>query len=162
MSRCTCSPLDTLETTFRLLATGPQPLALEGHAIGLPRASIGLWELRLILFHPATGIAVQHAVLVELVERARRRRGAWMIGLVGVLLPGLRHQVASVPQGRSERAATSGAMVLVSLLERLDAREVSSESAADSLLWAVVRPPDGPASPTWRRPGLAAVAGGRR
>jgi hypothetical protein len=162
MSRCTCSPLDSLETTFRLLSTGPQPLALDGHAIGLPRASIGLWELRPVLFHPATGVAIQRAVLVELVGRARRRRGAWMIGLVGVLLPGLRHQVASVPEGRSERAATSGAMVLVSLLERLDDPEVSSERAAESLLWAVVRPPGEPASPTPRRPVLVAVAGGRR
>jgi hypothetical protein len=162
MSRCTCLPLDSLETTFRLLSTGPQPLALEGHAIGLPRASIGLWELRPLLFHPATGVGIQRAVLVELVRRARRRRGAWMIGLVGVLLPGLRHQVPSVGEGRSERAATSGAMVLVSLLERLDDPEESSESAAESLLWAVVRPPEGPPSPTRRRPVLVAVAGGRR
>jgi hypothetical protein len=162
MSRSTCSPLDSLETTFRLLSTGPQPLVLEGPAIGLRRVSIGLWELRPLLFHPATGVAIQRAVLVELVRRARRRRGAWMIGLVGVLLPGLRHQVASVPEDRSEQAATSGAMVLVSLLERLDDPEVSSERAAESLLWAVVRPPGEPTSPTPRRPVLVAVAGGRR
>ena len=108
MVHSTRSPLDTLETTFRLLATGPQALALEGHAVGLRQASIGLWELRPILFHPATGIGVQRAVLVELVGRARRQRGAWMIGLVGVLLPGLRRQVASVPESRSGRAASSG------------------------------------------------------
>lgn len=85
-----------------------------------------------------------------------------MIGLVGVLLPGLRHQVASVAEGRSERAATSGAMVLVSVLERLDDPEASSESAAQSLLWVVIRPPGEPASPTRRRPALVAVAGGRQ
>jgi hypothetical protein len=161
MFRSTRSPLDTLETTFRLLATGPQPLALEGHAVGLQRASIGLWELRPILFHPATGIGVQRAILVELVGRARRRRGAWMIGLVGVLLPGLRHHVAGVPEGRLGRAAGAGAMVLVSLLERLEDQDVSSESAAESLLWSVVRPPDGPPAPPSRRPTLTAVAGGR-
>jgi hypothetical protein len=162
MSRSTCSSLDTLETTFRLLTTGPQPLALEGHVLGLRRASIGLWELRSILFHPATGVAIQRAVLVELVGRARRCRGAWMIGLVGVLLPVLRCQVARVPEGRSERAAASGAMGLVSLLERLEDPDASSESAAESLLWAVVRPPGGSATPTRRRPALVAVAGGRR
>ena len=162
MSRSIRSPLDTLETTFRLLATGPQPLALEGHAIGLGRASVGLWELRPILFHPATGVATQRAVLVELVGRARRCRGAWMIGLVGVLLPGLRRQVASVPGGCSERAITSGAMVLINLLEQLDGPEVSSDCAAESLLWGVVRPPGGPASPSRRRPALVAVGGGRR
>jgi hypothetical protein len=160
MFRSNRSPLDTLETTFRLLATGPQPLALEGHTVGLQGASIGLWELRPILFHPATCIGVQRAVLVELVGRARRRRGAWMIGLVGVLLPGLRHQVAGVPEGRSGRAASSGAMVLVSLLERLEDQDVSSESAAESLLWTIVRPADGPAPPSRRRSALTAVAGG--
>ncbi len=66
MFRSDRSPLDTLETAFRLLATGPQPLALEGHAVGLQWASIGLWELRPILFHPATGIGVQRASLLSL------------------------------------------------------------------------------------------------
>ena len=60
------SPLETVETTFRLLATGPQPLALNGHTIGLRRDSIGLWDLRGLLFHPATD-GVQRAALVELV-----------------------------------------------------------------------------------------------
>ena len=85
MCRPTPSPLETVETTFRLLATGPQPLALHGHTIGLRRDAIGLWDLRGLLFHPATDVAVQRAALVELVGRARRHRGAWMIGLVGVI-----------------------------------------------------------------------------
>jgi hypothetical protein len=84
-----------------------------------------------------------------------------MIGLVGVLLPGLRHQVAGVPEGRLGRAAGSRAMVLVSLLERLEDQDVSSESVAESLLWSVVRPPDGPPAPPSRRPTLTGVAGGR-
>jgi hypothetical protein len=82
MCRPTLSPLETVETTFRLLATGPQPLALNGHTIGLRRDSIGLWELRGLLFHPATDAGVQRAALVELVGRARQHRGAWMIGVV--------------------------------------------------------------------------------
>jgi hypothetical protein len=40
------SPFDTLETTFRLLAAGPQPLALDGRTIGLAVQSVRLWELR--------------------------------------------------------------------------------------------------------------------
>jgi hypothetical protein len=42
MCRPTLSPLETVETTFRLLATGPQPLALNGHTIGLRRDAIGV------------------------------------------------------------------------------------------------------------------------
>jgi hypothetical protein len=161
MCRPTLSPLDTVETTFRLLATGPQPLALNGHTIGLQKDSIGLWDLRSLLFHPATGIGVQRAALVELVGRARRRRGAWMIGLVGVLLPGLRQQVASLAEGRPGSRAGSGGMVLVHLLERLDDSDMSNEAAAESLLRAIVRPPAATARPV-RRHHLAAVPGGPR
>jgi hypothetical protein len=161
MCRPTLSPLETVETTFRLLATGPQPLALNGHSIGLRRDAIGLWDLRGLLFHPATDVGVQRAALVQLVGRARRHRGAWMIGLVGVLLPGLREHAGFPTHDRSGRAASSGGMVLVSLLERLDDPEMSEEAAAESLLQTVVRPPAARARPA-RRPRLAAVPGGPR
>ena len=160
MCRPTRSPLETVETPFRLLATGPQPLALNGHTIGLRRDAIGLWDLRGLLFHPATDVGVQRAALVELVGRARRHRGAWMIGLVGVLLPGLREQGDCPADGRSGGTANSGGMVLVSLLERLDDPDMS-EAAAESLLRTVVRPPAARARPARRRR-LAAVPGGPR
>ena len=133
MCRPTLSPLDTVETTFRLLATGPQPLALNGHTIGLRRDSIGLWDLRGLLFHPATDVGVQRAALVELVGRARRHRGAWMIGLVGVLLPGLREHGACP----------------------------ADEAAAESLLRTVVRPPAARTQPARRRR-FPAIPGGSR
>jgi hypothetical protein len=161
MCRPTLSPLDTVETTFRLLATGPQPLALNGHTIGLRRDSIGLWDLRGLLFHPATDVGVQRAALVELVGRARRHRGAWMIGLVGVLLPGLREQGACPADGRSGSRANWGGMVLVSLLKGLDDPDMSTEAAAESLLQTIVRPPAAPARPARRRR-LAAIPGGPR
>jgi hypothetical protein len=75
------SPLDTLDTTFGLLASGPPPLALEGRTIGLRGESIGLLDLRAMMFHPATTVRVQRAVLKELVGRARRYRGQWVSGL---------------------------------------------------------------------------------
>ncbi len=156
------SPLDTLETTFRLLTAGPQPLSLDGRSVGLAVRSIRLWDLRAILFHPATGVAVQRAALVALVGRARRCRGAWMVGLAGVLLPGLRQQVVCLPEGRPGGTACLGGMLLAGLLERLDAAGVPSERIAESLLWTVVRPPAGPAPPVGARPRLAAVPGGSR
>jgi hypothetical protein len=161
MCRSTNSPLDTVETTFRLLATGPQPLALHGHTIGLRRDAIGLWDLRGLLFHPATDVGVQRAALVELVGRARQYRGAWMIGLVGVLLPGLHQQDTRPAGGHSGGTASSGGMVLVSLLERLDEPDLSKEAAAESLLQTVVRPPAARARPARRRR-FAAVPGGPR
>ena len=121
-----------------------------GHTIGLRRDSIGLWDLRGLLFHPATDVGVQRAALVELVGRARRHRGAWMIGLVGVLLPGLREH--GVPaDGRSGGTASSGGMVLVSLLEGLDDPDMSKEAAAESLLRTVGSTPAARARPARRR-----------
>jgi hypothetical protein len=159
--RHTISPMDSVETTFRLLATGPQPLALNGPVIGLRKESIGLWDLRSLLFHPATAVGVQRAALLELVRRARQRRGAWMIGLVGVLLPGLRDQVTCLAEGGSGGQAGSGAMALVNLLERLDDPGLPNEAAAESLLRTVVRPPAPSARSACRRQ-LAAVPGAFR
>jgi len=160
MCRSDRSPFDTLEATFRLLAAGPQPLALHGRTIGLAVESIRLWDLRAILFHPATGVAVQRAALVALVGRARRRRGAWVVGLAGVLLPGLRRQVACLPVGCSGGTACAGGMVLADLLEHLDAAGATNQSIAEALLWTVVRPALGPVPPAGARPRLAAVPGG--
>ena len=160
MCRSDRSPFGPLETTFRLLVAGPQPLALEGRSIGLAVRSIRLWELRAILFHPATGVAVQRAALVALVGRARRRRGAWVVGLAGVLLPGLRQQVACLPVGCSGCTTCAGAMVLADLLDYLDAADATNEGIAEALLWTVVRPAVGPVPPARVRPRLAAVPGG--
>ena len=41
MCHSNLSPLDMLETTFRLLATGPHPPALDGRAVGLRPGRIG-------------------------------------------------------------------------------------------------------------------------
>ncbi|HUD17965.1 MAG TPA: hypothetical protein VMQ59_11910, partial [Acidimicrobiales bacterium] len=60
----TDSPFDTLEKTFRLLVTGPRPLALEGEAVvGLPQRLIPLDELKAILLHPSTSYQVRDDTL---------------------------------------------------------------------------------------------------
>jgi hypothetical protein len=153
------SPFGPLETTFRLLVAGPQPLSLNGRSIGLTVQSIRLWELRAILFHPATGVAMQRAALVALVGRARRHRGAWVVGLAGVLLRGLR-QVACLPVGCWGTTACLGGMVLGDLLDHLDAADATNEGIAEALLRTVVRPALGPVPPARVRPRLAAVPGG--
>jgi hypothetical protein len=139
------SPLDTLDTTFRLLTGGPPPLTLHGRTIGLRRESIGLLDVRAMMFHPATTAPVQRAALGELVRRARRHRGQWVVGLAGVLLPGLRGSPAGRTPDCSASAADFGVMMLASLLQQLDAPGVPSEEIAEGLLWTVVRSPDEPA-----------------
>lgn len=135
---------------------GWQPLALDGGSIGLAVPSARLWELQAILFHPAASVSQQRAALVALVECARRRRGAWVVGLAGVLLPGLCQQAAGVQDGCPGGAGVAG------LLARLDTPGASSEGIAESLLWTVVRPPAVAARHPAALPRLAAVPRGSR
>jgi hypothetical protein len=151
MCRSSPSPLDTLETTFRLLTIAPHPLALDGRAVGLQAGRIGFRDLRAVLFRPGISVSVQRAVLVQLVRRARRHRGAWLVGLVGVLLPGLPRLPARDTLECSGDAADLDATMLASLLEQLDAPGASSEEVAERLLRTVVQSPADPASPTRTR-----------
>jgi hypothetical protein len=64
-------------------------------AAGLPGRLVPLDELR-VLLHPATTAAARNRVWAELVRRARAGDPAWVIGLTGIALPGLRHAVASL------------------------------------------------------------------
>ncbi|WP_395107475.1 hypothetical protein [Actinomadura sp. SCN-SB] len=85
-------PFDMAEKTFALLTQGPSPLAVDGAALGhgLPARVIPLDELRDVLLHPSTSQAPRDAVWSLLVNRARQRSSAWIVGCVGVALPGLR------------------------------------------------------------------------
>jgi len=77
-----------------------------------------------------------------------------VVGLAGVLLPGLRHHAQF-------RGGTCGAgIVLADLLAHLDAPGACSEAIAEALLWRVVRPPASPAPHPGARAWLAAVPGG--
>jgi hypothetical protein len=104
-----CSPFETLETTFRLLGSGSGCLALDGRRLrhGLPARPIPLLELRALLQHPTAGDDLRSAVLEELVHRATRQGGRWMVALAGVLLPGLRLIAASVACVDRRAAAAS-------------------------------------------------------
>jgi hypothetical protein len=148
MRRSNPSPLDTLETTFRLLATGPHPPALDGAAVGLQPGPIGLRDLQAMLFRPGTSVSVQRAVLVQLVRRARQHRGAWLVGLAGVLLPGLPRPPARHTLDCWGDTADLDATMLADLLEQLDAPGASSEEVAERLLRTVVQSPAAPASST--------------
>jgi hypothetical protein len=100
------TPLDDLEISLRLLCTGPKPLAVNGRRLGhgLPRRMIPLHELASVLMHPATGFQAREAAWRLLVTNARTGDEKWIVGAVGVALPGLRRAA-----GRLARA-TSRAM----------------------------------------------------
>ena len=85
-------PFDVAANSFRLLTTGPEPLSIDGAALGggLPARRIALSELSAILMHPSSGYATSDQVWRLLISRARTDGPAWVVGAVGVALPGLR------------------------------------------------------------------------
>jgi hypothetical protein len=91
-------PLWAVAGAFRLLVTGPQPLALPASrlAAGLPDRLVPLDELTVLLLHPGVSTAARNKVWAELVRRARSGSPARRVGLTGVALPDLTRAVASL------------------------------------------------------------------
>ncbi|MFB4269145.1 pilin [Nonomuraea sp. GTA35] len=92
------SPLDTAETSFRLLTIGPGSLALDCTALapGLPRGSIALLKLRELLTSREITDDARDAVWRELVTRARRSGPSWTVAAVGMAMPQLRRIALSL------------------------------------------------------------------
>ncbi len=104
------SPLATLERCFTSLTAGPDPLAIDGRALrhGLPPRPIPLDERRRLL-HQLSPQA-RAATVNELVHHARTGSPAWLVGLAGVLLPGLRRLAAQHPKVTDTTTAEAQAL----------------------------------------------------
>jgi hypothetical protein len=138
------APLDSLDAAFRLLAAGPEPLALHAShlAAGLPDRPVPVTELRVLLLHPATSATARNKVWAELVRRTRSGDPAWTVALAGIALPGLRRSVASLTRAYRGEAADLQAEVLAGFLaavRALDLDELESVPLASSLCWAARR-----------------------
>jgi DNA-directed RNA polymerase specialized sigma24 family protein len=135
------SPLDTLDGAFRLLASDPSPLTIDGRRIGLglPARPIPLLELRSMLLHPSTGFAARDAALTILVDRAQHDGGAWLVGLAGVLLPGLRRTAGRLARDFPGDTSDLDCEVLAGFVEAVDGFDASRGRVAARLLWAAYR-----------------------
>jgi hypothetical protein len=139
-------PLDVLDASFRLLAAGPQPLAVHASrlAAGLPDRPVPVDELRVLLLHPATSGAARNAVWAELVRRARAGGGdpAWTVALCGIALPGLRRAAGALAAGYRGDPADLQAEVLTGFLAELrtlDLDRLEAVPLASRLCWAARR-----------------------
>ena len=136
--------LDAVDAAFRLLTSGPQPLAVHAARLagGLPDRLVPLDELRVMLLHPSTSGRARNLVWAELVRRARAGDPAWVIGLTGVALPGLRRAVASLAGVCRGEAADLQSEVLagfLAALRALDLDDLESVPLASRLCWAAWR-----------------------
>lgn len=131
------SPFDVLEASLRLLCAGPSPLAVHGREVGppFPRRAIPLTDLTGMLLHPATPFEARDRAMRVLVRRAQHQGGDWTVGLVGVLLPGLRAALAPMVRAYPAAAEDLEAEALLGLIEVLAAFEPATERVASRLLW---------------------------
>ncbi|HVB10528.1 MAG TPA: hypothetical protein VNM16_09220 [Bacillota bacterium] len=138
------TPFDAAESAFRALTTGPRPLALHGTATApdLPARLVPLGEIRDLLLHPATTAAARNRVWAELIRRARTCGPAWVVGLTGVALPGLRRATAKITPAYTGELGDLQAEVLAGFLaamRALDTCDLDVVPLASRLCWAGYR-----------------------
>jgi hypothetical protein len=133
-------PFDLLDRSFRLLVGEPAPLALDGVAVdGLPDRPIPLDELRSLLLHPSVGFDTRDTALTWLVGRAQTEGGAWLVGLAGVLLPGIGRRVYPLCRAFPRLAHDLEAEALAGLLQAVRAWRCGEDRVATRLVWAAAR-----------------------
>ena len=137
-------PLAAVAGAFRLLVTGPQPLALHAARLapGLLDRPVPLDELTVLLLHPGVSPAARNKIWAELIRRARSGSPAWTVGLTGVALPGLTRAVAglaSAYRGDSRDLETEVLAGFLEAVQRLDTDELDSVPLASHLTWAAFR-----------------------
>ncbi len=137
-------PFDAADAAFRLLCAGPQPLALHASkvAAGLPGRPVPLDELRVLLLHPSTSARARNQVWAELVRRARAGDPAWVVGLTGIAMPGLRRAAGSLAAAyRGDRADLQAEVLtgFLAALRALDLDDLESVPLASRLCWAAWR-----------------------
>lgn len=137
-------PLDSADAAFRALATGPRPLTLNPARLapGLPDRDVPLDELKALLLHPATSSTARNKVWAELVHRARAGGPAWVIGLTGVAMPGLRRAVAAQAgacRGDREDLEIEVLAGFLAAMRGLDLDDLDQVPLASRLYWAAWR-----------------------
>ena len=135
------SPLDAADFAFHALTEGPAPLALDGRSVSaeLPQRPVPLDELKRVLLRLSTGPAARDAAWEELVTRARRCGPSWVIGAVGVALPGLRRAAGRLTRGYHGDTADIDAEVLTGFLAALQTVDLAQPRIALRLCWAAYR-----------------------
>jgi hypothetical protein len=135
------SPLDAADVAFRSLVSAADPPTLDGAAIGygLPGRLVRLDELKPMLLSSSLPFEARDAAIAELLRRARAGEERWMIGLVGVLMPGLRRVAGRLTRDYPSDPECIDAAVLAGLIEAAVHSEAPADGLAAHLLWAAFR-----------------------
>jgi hypothetical protein len=134
------SPLDAAQRAFDLLVCPPAPLALDGRRFdGLPPRILPLDELKTILIDDATPRRVRDAVWRAVVVRARADGPAWVVGAVGLAMPGLRRTAGRLARGWHGDCSDRDSELLVGFVDRLHSIDVQQTRIVGKLIDAGMR-----------------------
>jgi len=135
------STFTEVERQFQTLTTAPCPLTVDGYEIdpGLPDRPIPLGELRAILLSGKVGNDVKNAAWSALIARARKDPERWIVGCVGVMLPGLRRIARSLTLGYSGDVQDIESEILLGFLEMLQTLDPDRRSIPALLWWSAKR-----------------------
>lgn len=141
MHEPTHAPLEAADAAFRELVSGPDPLTVDGSAIGheLPARALRLDELKPLLLSVTTPYDARDAVVADLLRRARGGDERWLIGLIGVMMPGLRRVASRLTRGYPGDTDCIDAAVLAGFVESALSSPVAATGLAAHLLWAAFR-----------------------
>jgi hypothetical protein len=124
------SALRAAERAFRLLASPPRALMLDGR---------DLLELRGELLAATTPLEDKDAVWRQLVDRSRRLGDAWTVAAVGMAMPGLRHHSRKLCAGWRQGAEDIDAELVRGFLDGLRTVDTAKPAIAARLVWAARR-----------------------
>jgi hypothetical protein len=160
--------LTEVETAFRFLVCPPAPLSFDARPVaGLPDRVLALDELRDLLLKPGLSVDTVDAVWRVLIDRVRDGDPTWVVGAVGIAVPGLTRLAARLSHGNRKACDDIDSEVLTGFLHALRTDDATAPRVWLRLCWAAWRaghnarqsddhlelPPDLPAgSRTPRRP----------
>jgi len=142
MSYCGISTcLDLIEKEFVDLTKPPDPLTLDGVALGcgLPARAEPLDELRVFLLKRQTTWLTKDTAWQELVRRAHQQPTPWIIAAAGMMMPGLKHIAGKLDNRYPGEKSDLDSEILNGFLDALDLAEPNQPRIYASLYWGAFR-----------------------
>jgi hypothetical protein len=134
------SAITAADRAFAVLVAEPAPLAVDTRGIpGLPHTSVRLDELRTLLSGRQVDAAAIDATWRRLCEHARSWGPAWVVGAVGVAVPGLVKVAARLSARHTDQAEDIDSEVMAGFLHALRTEDLTAPRLWLRLLWAAWR-----------------------
>jgi hypothetical protein len=125
---------------FKYLVCQPAPLAFDGRPIdGLPDRMLPLDELRDLMLTPGLSADTRDAVWCQLIRHARDWDPKWVVGAVGIAIPGLTRLAARLSTGFAKIADDIDSEILAGFLHALRTDDLTAPRIWLRLCWAAWR-----------------------